>query len=329
MNTGLYPILTLISRLDVMRLSDSREHVDMHPFRTLIQRCMNAKIWKVRAMAARCLPVVLDQETLSDEISSIFGRFRIDAQNELHGGLMGIKCLSEFYSCRTLRDVVYGIHLVDIADLDAIISGMQHSLKLILRENRNPLTKAAFVEILHQVSNKEKKASELRRLALDVCLHDLRSGQQTTVGWQMYLEQAASLVLDTLETPSHSLDEPNEEILELLLGNENEEVVLKTLLWMNTFGQKYVSIENIACVLHNLVYRDSWDGVCAQALRAVSKATGENKIEIGLAKCVQECKKDKVMPVKEGWITMAGYAARKVCSPFPRLTKGIHGRINR
>jgi hypothetical protein len=274
---------------------------------------MNAKIWKVRAMAARCLPVVLDQETLSDEIFSIFGGFRIDAQNKLHGGLMGVKCLGEFYSYRTLRDIVFGIHLFNITDLDAIISGMKHSLNLVLKKNGNPLTKAAFVEVVHQVLNKEKKASELRSLVLSVCLHDLRGGQNMAVGWQMYLEQAACLMLDALETPAHPIDKTNGEILELLLLNENDEVVLKTLLWINKFGKEYAFIGNVNCVLHNLVSRDNWDGVCAQALRAVSGAMGDNRAEIGLAKCIQECKKDHVVPVKEGWITMAGYAACKVC----------------
>ena len=108
MNTGLYPILTLISRLDVTRMSDSRKYTGMHPFRPLIQRCMGGKIWKVRAMAARCLPVVLDPDTLSQDIATIFSEFRLDAQNELHGGLMGIKHLGEFYSYRTLRNIVFG-----------------------------------------------------------------------------------------------------------------------------------------------------------------------------------------------------------------------------
>jgi hypothetical protein len=108
-NTGLYPILTLISRLDVTRLSDSKKYVGMQPFRLLIQQCMGGKIWKVRTMAARCLPVVLDPDTLAYEIAGMFSDFRLDAQNELHGGLMGIKRLGEFYSYRALKDVVYGL----------------------------------------------------------------------------------------------------------------------------------------------------------------------------------------------------------------------------
>lgn len=80
----------------------------MQPFLPLIQKCMGSKIWKVRAMAARCLPVVVDPIIISSEINYMFSGFRLSSQNELHGGLMGIKRLGEFYSYRELRDVVLG-----------------------------------------------------------------------------------------------------------------------------------------------------------------------------------------------------------------------------
>jgi hypothetical protein len=80
----------------------------MYPFRELVRRCMASRIWKVRAMAARCLPTVLDVDLLPEEISGMFDGFRIDAQNELHGGLLGIKRLAEFYSFRAMRGVVFG-----------------------------------------------------------------------------------------------------------------------------------------------------------------------------------------------------------------------------
>ena len=83
----------------------------MKPFRPLIQKCLKGKIWKVRTMAARCLPVVFDPETLAQDIEGMFSSFRLDAQNELHGGLMGIKQLGQFYSYRVMKDVVFGSSL--------------------------------------------------------------------------------------------------------------------------------------------------------------------------------------------------------------------------
>jgi hypothetical protein len=107
-NTGLYPILTLISRLDVTRIGPSTTYTGMQLFRSLVERCMAGKIWKVRAMAARCLPVVLDPAILPEEINTLFSSLRLDAQNELHGKLMGIKHVGEFYMYRPLRGAVFG-----------------------------------------------------------------------------------------------------------------------------------------------------------------------------------------------------------------------------
>jgi hypothetical protein len=74
---------------------------------------MNSRIWKLRAMAARCLPIVLDPDTLSLDIADIFTSFRPNAQNELHGGLLGIKSLADFYAFRGLKGVVFGLSVGD------------------------------------------------------------------------------------------------------------------------------------------------------------------------------------------------------------------------
>jgi len=108
-NTGLYPILTLLSRLDVTRVYDSKKYTGMHAFRPLIRECLHGKVWKIRAMAARCIPVVIDPEDLEEEIAEMFAGLRLDSQNALHGELMGIKRLVEFYSFRTLKDVVFSV----------------------------------------------------------------------------------------------------------------------------------------------------------------------------------------------------------------------------
>ena len=107
MNTGLYPILTLISRLDAGP-SDS-EDSSMKSFQGLIWRCMGCRIWKLRAMAARCLPCVLNPDALGAEIEAIFSGLKMNSQNELHGSLMGLQRLAEYYSKRSLKGVVFGV----------------------------------------------------------------------------------------------------------------------------------------------------------------------------------------------------------------------------
>jgi hypothetical protein len=103
-NTGLYPILTLLCRLDV-------DSIEMKPFQSLVQKCMGCKIWKIRAMAARCLPCVVDPDFLTREIEDIFAGFKTNNQNELHGGLMGLQRLAEYYSRRHSKEIVFGLIL--------------------------------------------------------------------------------------------------------------------------------------------------------------------------------------------------------------------------
>jgi hypothetical protein len=105
LNSRLYPVLTLISRLD----SDSGEL--MKPFENLIVNCMGCKIWKLRAMAARCLPCVLSPDTLADKIGNIFNGLKGNTQNQIHGGLMGIQRIAEHYRMKSLKDLVLGLSL--------------------------------------------------------------------------------------------------------------------------------------------------------------------------------------------------------------------------
>lgn len=330
MNTGLYPILTLLARLDVTRLSESRKYTGIQPFRQLIYRCMGAKIWKVRAMAARCLPVVLDPDTLSRDVEYIFAAFKLDAQNELHGGLLGLRRLAEFYPYRTLKDTVFGIPSTYFALIaDAIVSGMEGSLELVLCKNGNPLTKAVFVDIAHFLFNYEDKATALVERVLKVCLEDLQAWNNEPVGWQFYLEQAAALVLDA-RTKNVDFDCMQSNIVETLLQNDNEEVVLKTLSWMNDTKSTFISSSELRRTLRRLICQNKWDGVCALALRVIPGVLGDGQPVFNLGECIRGYQGNQVMPVREGWIVVAGIAARMVFFPLGlTLILGLHERCNR
>lgn len=312
MNTGLYPILTLISRLDVTRSADSKKYTGMKPFLPLIQKCMGGKIWKVRAMAARCLPVVVDPVIISSEIHDMFSGFRLTAQNELHGGLMGIKRLGEFYSYRDLRDVVLGIFHPDWADVDAITTGMMKKLDLIMRQNSNPLTKAALVEVAQLLFGNNEKASRLVARVLQVWLDDLRGVENPPMGLQMYLEQGALLFLNGIGEWEDKLELTSTDVLELLLRNENEEVVLRALSWLDESKNDIISSLSIRKALRSLIDQHRWNGVCAVALRVMSDTVTVKDEEIPLKECMVALQKDNVMPLREAWIVMSGSAAKQV-----------------
>ena len=134
-----------------------------------------------------------------------------------------------------------------------------------------------------------------------------------SVGWQMYLEQATSLVLKT-----NKGTEDDGHMLESLLRNQNEEVVLKTLSWMNDSDIEYP--HRVRSALHDLVFQNKWDGVCGLALQAMSDLSDE---EMGLVECLCGFERSDVMPVNEGWLRLAGSAARIVLSCNTKLIEGI------
>jgi len=188
---------------------------------------------------------------------------------------------------------------------------MEKSFEMVLRENPNPLTKAAYLEIA-QLFEKEERGKQLKDLVLLACLEDL-SRVSTSVGWQMYLEQATTIVLKTIAG-----GEDDGHMLQLLLRNKNEEVLLKTLSWMNDSEMEYS--RRVRRALHDLVFQNKWDGVCALALQAMS---GLNDEEMNLEECLCGFESSEVMPVNEGWLRLAGPAARIVSFRNTKLIEGI------
>jgi hypothetical protein len=273
---------------------------------------MGGKIWKVRAMAARCLPVVVDPISISSEINNMFSGFRLSAQNELHGGLMGIKRLGEFYSYRGLRDVVLGTFQLDWADVDAITTGMMEKLDFVLCQNSNPLTKAAFLDVAQLLFRKNEHARRLVDSVVHIWLDDLRGGENLPMGLQLYLEQGASLFLDGIRDWNDGLELISTDVLELLLRNENEEVVLKALSWLDESKNDIFSNLSIRQALRSLINQQRWDGVRALALRAMSGTVVGKEEGIPLKECMVAFQKDNVMPLREAWIVMSGSAAKQV-----------------
>lgn len=181
---------------------------------------------------------------------------------------------------------------------------MEERFDMVLRENPNPLTKNAYLDIVDLIE-REENAKRLSDLILPKCRKDL-SRVSTAIGWPMYLELATSIVLKTFKD-----SEDDGHMLELLLRNENEEVVLKTLSWMIDSEMEYP--HRTIGALRDLVFQNKWDSVCGLALQAMSRLNNE---EINLVECLHGFKRGEVMPVNEGWLRLSGSAARIVSSCY-------------
>ncbi|KAG0088140.1 hypothetical protein BGZ92_006556 [Podila epicladia] len=94
---GLYPVLTLLSRLQPSLHADPADAVDggMAAFVTLVRRCAASAIWKTREMAARALiPLVASRDLMDLIVDILQGCMKYPVtQNEIHGLLVQVQFL--------------------------------------------------------------------------------------------------------------------------------------------------------------------------------------------------------------------------------------------
>jgi hypothetical protein len=178
---------------------------------------------------------------------------------------------------------------------------MTVSFDVGFQKNRNPLVKAVLLDIM-RVIYRDDKAKILRDRVMEMCLDDLHLEAKFTVGWQWYLEKAVEMVLET---------DVGENTLELLLRHSSEEVVMKALSWANDSGASSILSENIRDALWDLINQNKWDGVCSLSLRAMSNAV-DGETQVTLAHCLRGYQNSNHLRIKDGWIALAGYAARMV-----------------
>ncbi|KAF9961157.1 hypothetical protein BGZ72_004662 [Mortierella alpina] len=94
---GLYPVLTLLSRLQPSLHADPADAVDggMSAFVVLVRRCAASAIWKTREMAARALtPLIASRDLMALVVDVLQGCLKAPiSQNEIHGLLVQVQFL--------------------------------------------------------------------------------------------------------------------------------------------------------------------------------------------------------------------------------------------
>ncbi|KAG0369393.1 hypothetical protein BGZ54_010051 [Gamsiella multidivaricata] len=94
---GLYPVLTLLSRLQPSLHADPADAVDggMSAFVVLVRRCAASAIWKTREMAARALtPLIASRKLMNLVVDILHGCSKANiSQNEIHGLLVQVQFL--------------------------------------------------------------------------------------------------------------------------------------------------------------------------------------------------------------------------------------------
>lgn len=83
---NLFPILTILSRLHFVP-----GYTPVLDFKPLLLQSLQNKYWKVREMAARALPCVVDDDAYFEQIADLIQLVHFGNNNELHGFLLAIK----------------------------------------------------------------------------------------------------------------------------------------------------------------------------------------------------------------------------------------------
>ncbi|KAI8341979.1 putative death-receptor fusion protein-domain-containing protein [Chlamydoabsidia padenii] len=91
---GLYPMLTLLSRLRPSVMDNASDALSMTPFVPLVMSCAGSSIYKTREMAARALvPLIPSTSSLVVMIADLLEWNQNLTQNDIHGRLMQIQFL--------------------------------------------------------------------------------------------------------------------------------------------------------------------------------------------------------------------------------------------
>jgi hypothetical protein len=69
---------------------------------------------------------------------------------------------------------------------------MEGCMDMVLKRNRNALTKAAYLEILDYMF---EEAGPFKRDVVLICLEGIRGPCASAIGWELYLQNATSIVL--------------------------------------------------------------------------------------------------------------------------------------
>ncbi|KAI7853486.1 putative death-receptor fusion protein-domain-containing protein [Circinella umbellata] len=105
---GLYPILTLLSRLHPSVMDDADQVAAMAPFVPLVTSCAVSAIFKTREMAARALVPLIPSSELVQTTLMLLDVPSKSTQNEIHGRLLQVQFLLRGHLYHTsLRDHLF------------------------------------------------------------------------------------------------------------------------------------------------------------------------------------------------------------------------------
>ncbi|CAG8532225.1 14306_t:CDS:10, partial [Dentiscutata heterogama] len=221
---GLYPILTLLSRLHPSLMESSV--LNMNPFVTL-----------AREMSARSLIPLIASQDLILTCTELFNACEISNQNELHGRLVQIQYLMRGHLSRNLTGFDLTKEFINKMELM-----IMPKIPVICYQNPCEITKSLFLEIMNEfifdskwilneqdkrkrselLTLMEEKFAKMRQTIFDLSLFNLfnKSNATLKIGNFLTRQQMAKVVIKSLL--SQDTIEKNEIIVKILSDEEYE-----------------------------------------------------------------------------------------------------------
>ncbi|KAL1925231.1 uncharacterized protein VTP21DRAFT_114 [Calcarisporiella thermophila] len=239
-NSALYPVLTLLSRLHPSLMEGTDTILTTAPFVPLVMSCAKSSIFKTREMAARALaPLVTSGELVSTCAELLNICCSTTSQNEMHGRLAQIQLL--------LRGHLYNVASPEIMlDLTEKLPDLLLSAwTILLMDNRCAITRALFLQIVTEfcvesrwlsrtledeetqaklLAKAHKAFALLKEKMSEFCREVLsKTGEVEELGQHLVRQQAAEALTFL------SLDSTNAEVFLSLLSDCDYEVRFVTL----------------------------------------------------------------------------------------------------
>ncbi|ORY05607.1 hypothetical protein K493DRAFT_274843 [Basidiobolus meristosporus CBS 931.73] len=312
---GLYPVLTLLSRLQPSVMDGSNSALTMSAFVPAVLECAGGSIYKTREMAARALVPLIVSNDLVKTIETLWKDVDLVSQNKLHGRLVQLLSL--------LRGHLYSVanHEIRKDVIVAISSLFQAKINLLLGINRCSVTRAVFYDIVSEFilepswikANLAQEIHEEMRELADRAFVELRRSVLTFAFEDVFTQPTASKVVDvgrylvhrhaakiiTTQTITQGLDFVEvtaDEVIGALLEDPDYEVRLSTLRTLARLLKEHseykISITGLWQKLAQLVYRQEENLECLKIeiellsrgnfIPVIIDAYAEKRIEFGI-----------------------------------------------
>ncbi|ODQ65359.1 hypothetical protein NADFUDRAFT_51954 [Nadsonia fulvescens var. elongata DSM 6958] len=255
-----YPVLSLLARLE-----GTHGYEGLNEFRPLIMQCLRSRIWKIREMAARTLPSLINDENLYSEAGIILTSASISGQNELHGALLAV-----FHIINRAREKLHE----NLPSTDVIDVLNQKFHELIVR-NPSPQTALAAYRVYSQVYNYNFETNlSFYEKFINYSLNTFDASPDSAklnASSRLFRQDIAELVL-TYVFEHHRDETVTLKFVSKLLFDYADDVQLATIRYIekcNTSGSLISSsmVKPICANLWKLFKTSTWDQVRGPAVR--------------------------------------------------------------